>query len=77
MPAELPREVSEMMAKREHRMHHWLWHEVRNNWHLYPRDVQSRLDDLGWRPPRPLMDEEAAPTFETTPVKTFSICIGR
>jgi hypothetical protein len=29
-----------MMAKREHRMHHWLWHEVRNNWHQYPHDIQ-------------------------------------
>lgn len=59
--APLPRQVTEMMAKREHRMHHWLWHEVRNNWHDYPRGVQSRLDDLGWRPPRPLMDEQGQP----------------
>lgn len=27
----LPKEVINMMASREHRMHHWLWHEVRNN----------------------------------------------
>ena len=36
-----------MMAKREHRMHHWLWHEVRNNWHLYPRDIQQKIEELG------------------------------
>jgi hypothetical protein len=59
--APLPREVIEMMAKREHRMHHWLWHEVRNSWNLYPKDVQAKLDDLGWRPPRPLMDEVGRP----------------
>jgi hypothetical protein len=41
-----------MMASREHRMHHWLWHEVRNNWHRYPRDIQQKIDELGWKPPR-------------------------
>lgn len=59
----LPREVVEMMAKREHRMHHWLWHEVRNSWHSYSRDVQTKLDNIGWRPPRPLMDEENRPNI--------------
>src|SRR6476469_5489227 len=32
----LPHAVVEIMAKREHRMHHWLWHEVRNGWNRYP-----------------------------------------
>jgi hypothetical protein len=63
--APLPIEVTEMMAKREHRMHHWLWHEVRNNWYQYPSDVQTKLDDLGWRPPRPLMDEENRPNVRS------------
>lgn len=54
-----------MMAKREHRMHHWLWHEVRNGWHDYPKDVQTKLDDLGWRPPRPLMDEAGRPNLRS------------
>ncbi len=71
MPAPLPREVTEMMAKREHRMHHWLWHEVRNNWHQYPRDVQKELDDLGWRPPRPLMDEANRPNVRSRAGEDF------
>jgi len=29
------------MAKREHRLHHWLWHEVRNSWNSYPADIQK------------------------------------
>jgi hypothetical protein len=57
----LPKEVIEMMAKREHRMHHWLWHEVRNNWHQYPSDIQAKIEDLGWRPPRPVQDENGNP----------------
>jgi len=56
-----PKEVIEMMARREHRMHHWLWHEVRNNWYQYLRDVQHKIEDLGWRPPRPLFDEALGP----------------
>lgn len=59
--ASLPREVIEMMAKREHRMHHWLWHEVRNNWNQYSKDVQAQIEGLGWRPPRPLLDEDGQP----------------
>jgi hypothetical protein len=65
MAAPLPRAVVDMMAKREHRMHHWLWHEVRNNWHIYTSDVQTKLDDLGWRPPRPLMDEIGRPNLRS------------
>jgi len=57
----IPREVVDMMATREHRMHHWLWHEVRNNWYRYPRDIQQKIDELGWRPPRPVMDESGNP----------------
>jgi hypothetical protein len=61
--APLPREVIEMMAKREHRMHHWLWHEIRNNWNQYPKDVQAKIEELGWRPPRPLQDEVGRPSL--------------
>ncbi|SCX82968.1 hypothetical protein [Nitrosospira sp. Nsp13] len=67
----LPKEVSEMMASREHRMHHWLWHEVRNNWHRYPRDIQQKIDDLGWRPPRPVMDESGNPNLENDSGEDF------
>lgn len=71
MAAPLPKAVVDMMARREHRMHHWLWHEVRNNWHSYPRDVQTQLDDLGWRPPRPLMDEEGRPNLRSAAGEDF------
>lgn len=67
----LPREVSEMMAKREHRMHHWLWHEVRNNWHQYPRDIQQKIDELGWKPPRPVRDESGNPNLENDSGEDF------
>ena len=67
----IPREVAEMMSKREHRMHHWLWHEVRNNWYQYPRDIQQRIDDLGWKPPRPVLDESGNPNLENDSGEDF------
>lgn len=67
----LPKEVIETMAKREHRMHHWLWHEVRNNWHLYPRDIQQKIDELGWKPPRPVLDESGNPNLENDSGEDF------
>src|SRR3569833_2325751 len=67
----IPGEVAEMMAKREHRMHHWLWHEVRNNWYQYPRDIQQKIDDLGWKPPRPVLDESGNPNLENDSGEDF------
>ncbi len=57
----LPREAVTMMASREHRLHHWLWHEVRNKWHDYTREVQEEIRSLGWEPPRPANDPGGAP----------------
>jgi hypothetical protein len=59
--APLPKAVTDMMATREHRLHHWLWHEVRLNWRQYPRDVQLKLEELGWKPPRPVLDDRGLP----------------
>jgi hypothetical protein len=67
----LPTEVATMMAKREHRMHHWLWHEVRNSWNRYPRDIQRRIDALGWRPPRPVMDGSNNPDLKNDSGEDF------
>jgi len=60
-----------MMAKREHRMHHWLWHEVRNNWNRYPRDIQRKIDELGWKPPRPVLDEGGNPDLKNDSGEDF------
>jgi len=34
-------------------MHYYLWHEVRDNWVTYPKDLQDELRKAGWEPPRP------------------------
>lgn len=52
----LPNVVIITMAIRAERMHHYLFHEVRNNWLSYPDSVQQQLTALGWAPPRPALD---------------------
>jgi len=53
MPPKLPQPVIDMMAERSHRMHHYLWHEVRNGWMSFSSDERKRISALGWEPPRP------------------------
>lgn len=67
----LPRALVETMASREHRLHHWVWHEVRNNWLQYPEDVQQQVRDLGWEPPRPALNERRRPNLENASGEDF------
>jgi hypothetical protein len=53
MPPNLPQGVIDMMAARAHRMHHYLWHTVRNGWLLFPVAIRQQVTALGWEPPRP------------------------
>ncbi len=53
----LPAAVKSMLAQRARRLHHFIWHSVRNSWHQFPAAVQHELRDLGWEPPRPAFDE--------------------
>lgn len=41
------------MAKREHRYHHYLWHNIREGWNRFSNSSQNALRQLGWAPPRP------------------------
>lgn len=49
----LPNAVVKMLATREWRLHHFLWHEVRNGWLFFDAATQAAIRDLGWEPPRP------------------------
>ena len=42
-----------MLADRARRMHHFLWHQVRNGWFRYPEAARRAIATLGWAPPRP------------------------
>jgi hypothetical protein len=49
----LPILVRNMLAKREHRMHHFVWHAVRDGWRLFSNEDRESLKARGWAPPRP------------------------
>lgn len=56
--AQLPQSVIQMMASKEHRLWHYLWHGLRNTWEsLTPQDQQDIINIYpGWEPPRPAFD---------------------
>lgn len=39
----LPSAVKSMLAQRARRLHHFIWHSVRNSWHRFPSSVQPGL----------------------------------
>jgi hypothetical protein len=59
------------MAGRDYRMNHLLWREIRRFWHQYPRDVQEKIREMGWEPPRPARDENEAPILDNNSGEDF------
>jgi hypothetical protein len=57
----LPIQVKNMLAKREHRMHHYLWHAVRDGWLRFDQATRDSLTAKGWQPPRPSRDSTGRP----------------
>ncbi|TVP40073.1 Tat pathway signal protein [Candidatus Nitrosocosmicus arcticus] len=61
----LPPRAKLMLALREHRMHHVLWHTVRDNWErevsgqpMFSDSEKQRIRDMGWEPPRPSLNKD-------------------
>ncbi|MGH4014878.1 MAG: hypothetical protein ACRDSL_13360 [Pseudonocardiaceae bacterium] len=52
-PYELPESVVTHFADRLHRLHHSVWHGLRNGWDVLSATTRSSIDELGWTPPRP------------------------
>ncbi len=57
----IPSEIVKMMASHEHRIHHYLWHQVRNSWWAYSDADRKAIKDLGWEPPRKAYVKDANP----------------
>jgi len=49
----LPGYIIQMQASRHHRLHHLIWHSVRNSWLELRSDQVRAITKLGWNPPRP------------------------
>ncbi|MFG0216368.1 Tat pathway signal protein [Brevibacillus porteri] len=69
----LPQSVIQMMASKEHRLWHYLWHGLRNSWEqLTPEERQSILDVYpGWQPPRPALDSNRRPLRDNNSGEDF------
>ena len=50
---QLPESVTTHFADRMHRLHHAVWHGLRNTWDVIPADKRTQIEVLGWAPPRP------------------------
>ena len=47
----LPLQVKLMLALREHRMHHLIWHSVRDNWErIDDESLRDGIRAMGWKP---------------------------
>lgn len=67
----LPKPVVTALARREYRMFHLLWHEIRRFWLQYPRSIQDKIRELGWEPPRPARDENETPILDNNSGQDF------
>lgn len=58
--------VKAMLATRQHRLHHVLWHGIRNSWANFSEAKRKAIRDLGWEPSRPSMVKAAWDTAQRT-----------
>lgn len=61
MNSKLPEPVIIMMAARDHRLHHYLWHQVRNLWWDFSDSDKARISSRGWEPPRKARNPQVNP----------------
>jgi hypothetical protein len=60
----IPKSILEMLASRQHRLYHLVWHTVRNNWNdpdTIPGKIKPEIDKLHWAPPRPVLSAAGDP----------------
>lgn len=53
MASTFPGGVVRILSSRDMRMHHYLWHQVRNGWLFFDDATRQAIRELGWEPPRP------------------------
>jgi hypothetical protein len=55
---QIPQAVKVMMATRERRLHHYIWHQVRNLWFEFTDTERQEITSDGWAPPRPAVNQQ-------------------
>jgi hypothetical protein len=80
--APVPRSVTIFLASRKMRLHHYLWHGVRDGWLTTFGDQTKRaFRASGWEPPRPSLrlddDGRRQVIVDNNSGEDFSICTAR
>lgn len=57
--AKFPKAVITEMSTRYMRYHHYLWHQVRENWNRFPEATKDAFKKIGWQPPNPARNYDA------------------
>lgn len=57
----LPWNVTNAMASRSIRYHHFVWHNVRNLWNSLSSTVRAQITSYGWAPQRPAKNANGKP----------------
>ncbi len=71
MPPNLPNQIKVMMAAKDWRLHHYLWHQVRNGWLSFDAATQETIRTMGWEPPRPAQNKKGQPTLDNDSGEDF------
>lgn len=73
MIAKLPPQLVSEMARRRRRLHHYLWHRVRESWLRLLENEQQAVRDVnpGWAPPRPALDALGRPVRDNNSGEDF------
>jgi hypothetical protein len=69
---QLPENVIAHFAHRLHRLHHTVWHSIRNNWDILEDAQREEIEKLGWKPPRPSR-EWVIRSFDEPPLERPSV----
>lgn len=57
----LPPSVRDMLASRQHRLHHNVWHGTRNFWLGLSGEKRKQITVLGWKPREPALAHDRTP----------------
>lgn len=73
MTAKLPTQLVSEMARHRRRLHHYLWHRVRESWLRLSEGEQRAVRDVNpeWVPPRPALDALGRPLMDNSSGEDF------
>ena len=66
-----PSEIVKILARREMRIHHYLFHGLRNQWNSLDEIAKNSIRKMGWEPPRPSLTANNRVIFDNNSGEDF------